>query len=302
MVQTSGSDNKLGDAERKWPTNLEIASVLSEIGDLLETQGAIAFRVRAYRQAGEMIREMERPIAMLLQDEGIDGLIALPTIGHAIARLIEQYVSTGRSTVLERLRGDNLSERLFATVPDIGPKLARQIHGTLGIETLPELQAAARDGRLSRVAGMGVKRIRAVRESLAGRLGHEPMPGEYREATEIERTTPISELLSVDEEYCRLAREGKLTKIAPRQFNPGGMAWLPILHTERDGRHYTAMYSNTARAHELNTTHDWVVIYREDHLAIARWTAITSQYGVLKGRRIIRGREDECIEHYQSES
>jgi putative hydrolase len=70
-----------------------------------------------------------------------------------------------------------------------------------------------------------------------------------------------------------------------------------VLHTQRGTRHYTALFSNTARAHELGTTHDWVVIYRDDD-DHGRWTVITAQYGRLRGHRIVRGREQECARHY----
>ena len=50
----------------------------------------------------------------------------------------------------------------------------------------------------------------------------------------------------------------------------------------------------TARAHEMRTTHDWVVIYRDDHGGHGQWTVITSTMGKLTGRRIVRGREAEC--------
>ena len=63
-------------------------------------------------------------------------------------------------------------------------------------------------------------------------------------------------------------------------------------------RHYTAMFSNTARAHELDTTHDWVVIYRDDDGNHGQWTVITSHFGKLRGKRIVRGRESECASHY----
>jgi putative hydrolase len=58
------------------------------------------------------------------------------------------------------------------------------------------------------------------------------------------------------------------------------------------------MYSNTGRAHELGATHDWVVIAREDKGARGQWTVITSRMGRLKGKRVVRGREDECAEWY----
>ena len=116
--------------------------------------------------------------------------------------------------------------------------------------------------------------------------------------TDANRSAPVSELLDVDAEYRRLAARGKLPKIAPSRFNPTSTAWLPILHTHRGDRHYTALFSNTARAHQLNTTKDWVVIYRDDPHSHGRWTVITSQFGELSGWRIIRGRERECSEYY----
>jgi putative hydrolase len=54
---------------------------------------------------------------------------------------------------------------------------------------------------------------------------------------------------------------GRLPKIAPRRFNPNNDPWLPILHVDRDGWSFTAMFSNTELAHQLHRTDDWVVIY-----------------------------------------
>ena len=64
----------------------------------------------------------------------------------------------------------------------------------------------------------------------------------------------IAMLLDVDREYRDKAVRGSLQKIAPKRFNPSGKAWLPILHTERDAWHFTALFSNTARAHDLKRT------------------------------------------------
>ena len=102
----------------------------------------------------------------------------------------------------------------------------------------------------------------------------------------------------MDAEYRRESAADTLKKIAPRRFNPSGEAWLPVLHTTRGDRHYTALFSNTARAHELRKTRDWVVIYYDGHDGEHQCTVITSEFGRLKGRRIVRGREDECEELY----
>lgn len=279
------------------PNNEEIAAAFAEAARLLEEQGANPFRVSAYRNAAETLRGLPQLAAHVFHTEGTAGLIRLPAIGRSLAHAIEQMVRTGRWPLLERLRGEDTAEHHFATVPDIGSALAHRIHEHLGIETLAELQAAANDGRLAKVPGMGCKRIRAVRESLAGRLRRDALPEAQAMPQEV-ADIAVSELLDIDEEYRRSEAQHKLPRIAPRRFNPTSEAWLPILHTQRHERHYTAMYSNTARAHALGTTHDWVIIFRDDEGAHGQWTVITSQYGKLRGRRIVRGRESDCRVFY----
>ena len=94
---------------------------------------------------------------------------------------------------------------------------------------------------------------------------------------------------------------GELPQIAPRRFNPDGKAWLPILHSARDCWHFTALYSNTARAHELGRTRDWVVVYfYDDHHREGQHTVVTETRGTLIGRRVVRGLEAECRAYYQT--
>lgn len=281
-------------------SNREIAARLEEVADLLEAQGANPFRVRAYRNAAATVRELPRPLAGIAEgDDARERLAELPAIGPSLARAIAQLVRTGRLPMLDRLKGALAPERVLTTVFGIGPEMAARIHEELGIETLGELQAAAWDGRLARVPGMGERRIRGIRESLAGRFRTPPAREPVDRGARGDEPA-VAELLSIDDEYRRKAEAGRLPQTAPRRFNPTGAAWLPILHTERDGRHYTAMYSNSARAHEMGMTRDWVVIYRDDDGGEGRWTVVTSQFGALRGRRIVRGREQECRAHYES--
>ena len=278
--------------------NEDVARRLEEIAALLEGQGANPFRVRAYRTGAKTLRELAQPVGEILRREDVAGLERLAGIGRSLAHTIDQLVDTGRSALLDRLRGNNAPEKLFATVPDIGPRLARQIHEQLGIETLAELEMAANDGRLARVPGMGPKRVLAVRESLAGRFRRRA-PAKSPGASASPGDPPVIELLDVDRQYRLMAELDRLPRIAPRRFNPTSEAWLPVLHTERGDRHYTAIYSNTARAHELGTTRDWVVISRDDSAGHGQWTVITGRYGKLRDRRIVRGREAECAEYYE---
>jgi DNA polymerase (family X) len=113
---------------------------------------------------------------------------------------------------------------------------------------------------------------------------------------------PVALLLEADRSYRAGAQAGTLPTIAPKRFNPGGKAWLPVLHTERSGWHITALYSNTARAHELGRVHDWVVLYVEDDAHREhQYTVVTAGRGVLVGQRVVRGREAECRPLYAAQ-
>ena len=77
-----------------------------------------------------------------------------------------------------------------------------------------------------------------------------------------------------------------------------GKKWLPIMEVEKDGWSLTALFSNTARAHDLGTTRDWVVIDDErEGNGEDQCTVITAGSGPLEGRRIVVGREQECLEY-----
>jgi hypothetical protein len=275
-----------------------VARHLDRIAELLEAQEANPFRVRAYRAAAETLRGLRRPVYDILETQGVAGLRRLPTIGESLARSIEQLLDTGKINLLEQLRGETGPERVFATVPGIGPTFAERIHEQLHIESLQELEAAAYDGRLAHVPGFGPRRVRAVRETLAGRLRNRPRASEPAHPQPAASQPSVAELLDVDQEYRRKARANRLPRIAPRRFNPTRAAWLPVLHTQRGPMHYTALFSNTAHAHELGAIQDWVVIYRDDADGAGQWTVVTAHYGGLTGKRIVRGREAECERYY----
>lgn len=279
-----------------FPDNGELADRLEEIAELLDAQEANPYRAQAYRTAAETVRGLDRPVRDILADEGPAGLMELPGIGRSLARSLERLSQNSRLPLLEQLRAVYGPEEKIASVPGIGPKTAARIHDSLGVETLADLQAAAYDGRLAQVPGIGAKRLRAVRESLAGRFRRPPRTS----LKPPQSTDPasIEEVLSVDEEYRRKAEADRLLRIAPRRFNPTQKAWLPILRTKRGEHAYTALYSNSARAHELDAVFDWVVIYRTPQGGGGQWTVMTSRFGPLLGKRIIRGLEKECAEHY----
>lgn len=286
-------------------TNDEIAADLYAIAELLEGQRANPFRVDAYRHGADTLMTLRRPAHEILDNEGVAGLVALPTIGTTLASVIEERIVLGHSTVLDRLRGDAMVERAFASVPGIGMELAARIHEQLGIDTLEELETAAHNGTLQQVSGMGRGRVLAVRESLAGRLTQRRQHDadslfteEAADTATLEKVA-VPDILSIDAEYRRRATANELVRIAPKRFNPAGRAWLPILHTERHGQHFSALFSNTARAHQLGRTDDWVIVHHDDK-GNGQWTVVTQRRGKLKGKRVVRGREIESAQYYRN--
>ncbi len=278
--------------------NQQISERLEEAASLLEQQQASPFRVSAYRRAARTLAGLGSDIGEILEREGMQGLTALPGVGRGIANAIAEMVARGRWTLLDRLRGELDPVRLFQSVPGLGPDLAKRIHEHLHVDTLEALETAAHDGRLETVPGVGPRRAAAIRNhlSLALKRVRAPAPAAAGPGP------PVEVLLSVDAEYREKAGANKLPTIAPKRFNPEGKSWLPVMHVTRDGWHFSALFSNTARAHELKRTKDWVVVYfYDDEHHEGQHTVVTETRGPLAGRRVVRGRESECRTFYRSD-
>ena len=276
--------------------NSEISERLNEIADLLQEQNANPFRVNAYRRAATTIDSLKQPVTEIIEAQGFSGLTALPGIGEGIARSVYEYVAMGRMSRLESLRAGHDPVLLFEQLPGVGPKLAHQIIETLRIDTLEALEIAAHNGRLEKVPGFSQKKVSVIQAWLNQVLGsRRPSVIEQHRVSE----PPVTILLQIDRQYRDQADAGELPKIAPKRFNPKGEAWLPIMHKTSGEWHFTALYSNTARAHQLGQTKDWVVIYfydKEHHEG--QHTVVTETRGTLIGKRVVRGREHECQDHY----
>jgi hypothetical protein len=271
--------------------NRTIAQRLVEYANYLESQEMNVYRVRAYRKAAETVLRLERPLEEIVNREGRAGLEALPGIGSHLSFTLEGLVRTGEFRTLGSDGGQIDPERLLLSLPGVGPRLARQLHEELGISTLEEMERAAHDGRLARL-GVGPKRLRGLIDALAGRFGR------YRRPEPAAGEPAVADLLAVDEEYRARAEQRLLPTLAPRRFNPEHEAWLPFFQTDRGGWHYRSLFSNTALAHRLAQTRDWVVIYFDDGAVTGQRTVVTETRGDLRGRRVVRGRENECRAHY----
>src|SRR4029077_1371738 len=133
--------------------NGEIADLFDLLGDLYELDGAVVYRVLAYRRAAKRFRETAESV-WSLSEEG--RLTELDDIGDTIATKVGELRATGTMAALEKLRG-RVPESLVEIVrlPGLGAKTARRLWLELGITTLAELETAAREGRLHGQAGFG---------------------------------------------------------------------------------------------------------------------------------------------------
>lgn len=281
-------------AEKRQPGNEEIAEMLERIADLLEAQHASIFRVRAYRAGARTVRNLELQLSNSVKPGEPDSLEDLPGIGHSLAAVIREFVAGEQPKILERLEGQVSPAAVFATIPSIGEELAERIEKHLHVDTLEDLEAAAHDGRLETVPGFGPRRVLGVKETLGYLLRNSPHRTVARDHKVVDQRPPVSAILEVDKRYRARASRGTLRKISPRRFNPEHRVWLPVFHCELDGWSMTAMFSNTARAHYLDRTGDWVVVYYERDGVEGQCTVVTEHAGRMKDKRVVRGREAEC--------
>ena len=280
--------------------NNDIADIFEQVADLLEAQGDDYYRIRAYREGAQTIRQLDRSAVEIYHEDGIAGLQKLPHIGQRLALSIEELTTTGELGLLERLLIEVSPEDLFTTVPGIGQTLARRIYRMLGINTLEELEQAAHNGSLAKLEGFGRSRVQLVRDALGTMLGRTSRQRvrvrrwqQEQPVRPLPQTPSVELLLEIDEQYRYLAGVGQLRMVTPRRFNPEGKRWLPVMRMNKDGWSFNALYSNTARAHELDKTHDWVVVSYapegEPERRRGQCTIVTETRGTQRGQRVIRG-------------
>lgn len=279
--------------------NRTLAQSLREMAALLQAQGDNPFRVGACRRAANTVARWAQPVHDVFAHGGLAALDALPGIGPHIAAALAEQLSTGHWTQLERLRGSSAPEWALCALPGVGPTLAHRLHDELGVDTLEGLSVVAREGRLDLIPGIGPRRAAALEAALAERLQRQRRTGGRWRPAPPGTEPPVELLLAVDQEYRHQAQAGRLPQITARRRPPGGATELPVLHTQRPGWHLTALYGPSARADAPHPVRDAVLLYAEDDQHHERpYTVVTAWRGALLGRRVVRGREDECSRWY----
>lgn len=159
----SDSDFEDGQASAS-SANAEVARLFTEIGDILEIKGEPPYRYNAYRTGARSVGNASERLEDLFEQ---GRLRELQGIGSALEAKIVEYLKTGRMEAHEQVRRDfPVALASLLQVPGLGPGRARAVYQELGISTLPDLEEAARSGRLRDVSGFGPKAVTTLLGSL----------------------------------------------------------------------------------------------------------------------------------------
>lgn len=139
------------------PSNSDIATIFSEIADILDIRGENAFRVRAYRNAARTVDGLGQSVSDMYANKP-ELLDELPGIGTALRDKIIEFCKTGTVREYDDLRASlppGLLEML--KIPSFGPKRVKLVHDTLKIDSVEKLEKAAQEGKIRELPGMGEK-------------------------------------------------------------------------------------------------------------------------------------------------
>jgi DNA polymerase (family 10) len=166
--------------------NSDLADTFTLIADLLEIKGENIYKILAYRKAADSLNNLGREASDIARE---NDLPSIPGVGKAIAEKITELLETGKLDFLEKLEREvppGLAELL--KVPDLGPKKVALFWKELGVTSLTELEAAASQGRLRNLPGMGEKseaKIIAGIGALARRTDRMPLGRAWPAAQEL---------------------------------------------------------------------------------------------------------------------
>jgi DNA polymerase (family 10) len=150
-------------------SNADIAERFEEIAELLETQDANPFRVRAYRNAARTLRGYGSEVSDLIAQK--KDLTEISGIGEDLARRASEFVKDGHITLLDQLRRQVPGFVVdLLRLPGIGPKFAMRLWRELGVRSLEQLRRAALDHRIRSMKGFGPKSEEKILEAIGSSL------------------------------------------------------------------------------------------------------------------------------------
>jgi DNA polymerase (family 10) len=295
--------------------NPEVAGLFEEVADLLELREANPFRVRAYRNAGRMLRDLPEPLAGKTEEE----LQELPGIGADLAGKIKTVLDTGDLPLRQELRQQVAPGlRDFVAVPGLGPKRARTLHEQLHIDSLDQLRRAAEQHHIRKLRGFGAKTEENILHALEGReesgrrvllaeakvyadaavrhlkrapgVGRVEVAGSFRRRMETvgdldllatcDRAGPVMDRLANYEAVAEVVARGK-TKMTVR-LRSGLQLDLRVVPEESYGA--ALQYFTGSKQHSI--------LLRR---IAQEWGLKLNEYGVFRGDKRVAGRTEEDV-------
>ena len=147
-----------------------VAEILIEIGTLLELKGENPFKTRAYENAARALESLTEPLQKLVAE---NRLAEIEGIGEGIQKKITELVTTGKLAYYDGLKASippGLVEML--QIPGLGPKKVKALNEKLGIETIDQLEAACKAGKVATLAGFGEKTQSRILEGIEFRRAY----------------------------------------------------------------------------------------------------------------------------------
>ena len=158
-------------------SNAAISRILRQIAYLIELEAQdnnkeadknksnTVFKIRAYRRTADIIENLSSNVEEVYNKQKVKGLIAIPSIGKAIALKIEEYITTGRIEYAEELKkrtSINVEEFYHLEGVGIGPKTVKALHDSLGLNNLTDVERAAMEGKIRSVPGFSYKKEESI--------------------------------------------------------------------------------------------------------------------------------------------
>lgn len=141
-------------------TNLQIAYIFEEIANMLEIKGENIYKIRAYRKASQTIKKFPMKLEDFLEEHQAE---SIPGIGKTLAGKIQEIIDTGECKYYEKLKKEIPEDLVkMLRIPGLGPKRIKKLYKVLEIETIDQLEKAAKKGKLRDLPGFGVKMQQSV--------------------------------------------------------------------------------------------------------------------------------------------
>ena len=135
--------------------NLELSRIFEQIARILKIKGENPFKIRAYEKIALVLENLPIDIETINRQGGLNDI---PGVGEAIAKKIEEFLTTGKLEYYEKLKETIPSGVIeLLDISEVGPKTAKLLYEELSVDNIEKLEKAVKQHRIKDLPGMGEK-------------------------------------------------------------------------------------------------------------------------------------------------